>query len=60
MRKDANEIAAGIVAQATGEPQKNPFAVAMAKRRAEILGPARRREIAANAAKKRWKGHKKK
>jgi len=60
MRKDANEIAAAIVAQATGERPKNPFAVALAKRRAELLGPERRHEIAVKAARKRWKGHKKK
>jgi hypothetical protein len=64
MRKDENQIAASVVARATGEatPEdgKNPHAVAMARRRAETLGPDRRREIALRAAKTRWKGHKKK
>ncbi len=60
VRSDINQIASGIVSEATGTPEKNPFAVGLAKRRAEVLGPERSRAIAVKAAKKRWKNHKKK
>jgi len=36
------------------ENQKDPAAVAMAKKRAESLSPARRKEIAQNAIAARW------
>lgn len=66
---ELNKLAAFIVEQATDEtpevdekPQKNPAAVELGKlggkkggrARAEKLSPERRREIAINAAKKRW------
>lgn len=40
----------------TGKPKtkKNPAAVAMAKRRAESLSPARRKEISEKAIATRW------
>jgi hypothetical protein len=57
--KDVNQMAASIRRQTTGEPEKNPHAVAMARRRAEKLGPERRREIASAAAKQRWATKKK-
>lgn len=58
--KDINEIAADIVAKATGE--KNPAAVALGrlgglkggKARAEALSDEERSEIARKAAKARW------
>jgi hypothetical protein len=67
--KDFNQRAKNIVDIATGEVKendpnygKNPAAVSLGrlgglkggKARAEKLSPERRREIAANAAKKRW------
>jgi hypothetical protein len=36
------------------EKQKDPAAVAMARKRAESLSPARRKEIAKNAIQSRW------
>jgi len=60
MRKDVNQIAAAVVAEATGKPEKNQFAVGLAKLRAKKLTPERRREIAAKAATTRWKVAKKK
>jgi hypothetical protein len=65
-RKDLNQLAASIVAQATGEeeeqPEKNPAAVALGKIGGQKGGPARakkltakrRSEIAKKAAKARW------
>jgi hypothetical protein len=66
-RKDLNELAKNIVDLATGEitePEstKNPAAVSLGrlgglkggKARAAKLSPERRKEIAVNAAKKRW------
>lgn len=67
--KDVNQIAADILAAATGEPEelapqgKNPAAVALGrlggikggKARAEALSPAKRAEIAKKAAAARWK-----
>jgi hypothetical protein len=65
---DTNQIAASIVAKATGEPapkkrRKNPAAVALGRRgglkggkaRAASLTPEQRRKIAQKAAKARWK-----
>ena len=65
--KDENQLAAGIVAQATGgdtveENGKNPAAVALGrlgglkggKARAKTLSAKRRREIALKAARARW------
>lgn len=67
--RDLNELAASIVAEATDENKpieepttKNPVAVALGrlgglkggKARADNLTPERRKEIASNAAKKRW------
>ena len=68
--RDANELAAAIVAQATADRQdepkrkKNPAAVALGRRggkkggkaRMEKLTPAERTELARKAARKRW-GH---
>ncbi len=59
--KDVNEIAANIVAQATGQ-DKNPAAVALGrlgglrggKARADKLSAKRRAQIARKAAKARW------
>jgi hypothetical protein len=60
---DVNQLAARVVAQATGqEPPKNPAAVALGRlggkkggpARAAKLSPAKRREIAQRAAKARW------
>lgn len=68
-RKDLNQLAASIVAQATGEeeeqpeqPKKNPAAVALGKLGGQKGGPARakkltakrRSEIAKKAAAARW------
>ena len=65
--KDLNETAFAIVQRATGqsapEPAKNPAAVALGrlgglkggKARAKSLSAKRRKEIAADAAKARWK-----
>jgi hypothetical protein len=68
--EDFNEAAFRVVAESTAEPipitaakrRKNPAAVALGRlggkkggrARAEKLDPARRREIASNAARKRW------
>ena len=69
-RKDLNQLAASIVAQATGEeetqpeqPEKNPAAVALGRlgglkggvARAVKLSAKKRSEIARKAAKARWK-----
>lgn len=67
--RDPNQLAKAIIGIATGqvedrEPKpeeqgKNPKAVAAGERggrkRAEVIGPARRSEIARAAAKRRWK-----
>jgi hypothetical protein len=63
-KTDENQLAAMIVAAATGSPvpQKNPAAVALGrlgglkggKARAEKLSAKRRTEIAKKAAKARW------
>lgn len=69
-RWDINQIAANIVASATGQdsvpqavqPEKNPAAVALGrlgglkggKARAESLSAKKRKEIAQKAARKRW------
>lgn len=70
--RDANQIAAGIVAKLAGDeppatkgPQKNPAAVALGrlgglkggKARAEKLSVARRKAIARTAATARWAKH---
>lgn len=68
-RKDINELATHIVESATNpteriENEKNPHAVALGRlgglkggrARAEKLTAARRKEIAKNAAEKRWTG----
>jgi hypothetical protein len=63
---DANQLAARIVAKATGtnhRRRKNPAAVALGRlgglkggnARAKSLTPEQRSEIARNAAAKRWK-----
>jgi len=60
--EDLNAIAFRIVKQATSEHVKNPAAVALGrlgglkggKARAEKLSPKRRKEIAQEAANKRW------
>lgn len=67
--KDLNQLAASIVAQATGQDEpskpehaKNPAAVALGrlgglkggKARAEKLSAGQRSQIAKNAALKRW------
>jgi len=70
--EDFNEAAFRVVTQSTAEPvsittvkkRKNPAAVALGRlggkkggrARANKLDPARRREIASNAARKRWAG----
>lgn len=69
-RKDLNQLAASIVAQATGEeeeqpkqPEKNPAAVALGRlgglkggeARKNALTPEQRSEIAKKAASVRWK-----
>lgn len=65
--QDANQLAAGIVAKATGQTprarRKNPAAVALGRRgglvggkaRAESLSPKERSDIARKAAAARWK-----
>jgi hypothetical protein len=68
-RKDLNQLAASIVAQATGEEEvqveqteKNPAAVALGRlggliggaARAEKLSPKKRSQIAKKAATARW------
>ncbi|MCX5904961.1 MAG: hypothetical protein NTV89_16155 [Proteobacteria bacterium] len=68
-KKDINELAFSIVSTATGETKpeepisiKNPAAVSLGrlgglkggKARAAILNPEKRKEIARNAARKRW------
>ena len=63
---DPNVIAFGIVQQATSEA-KNPAAVTLGRlgglkgghARAKKLSKKRRTEIARDAAKSRWKAHKK-
>ncbi len=60
--QDVNVLAADIVAEATGDSEKNPHAVALGrmggakggKARADKLTPERRREIAKQAAEARW------
>lgn len=63
---DANQLAASVVARATGTPRKrrkNPAAVALGRKgglkggraRAEALSPKERSEIAKRAAQARWK-----
>lgn len=67
--RDPNQLAAQIVAEATGEepdqpatPEKDPAAVSLGRRgglkggkaRAAALTPEQRREIAKKAAAKRW------
>jgi len=61
--QDVNQVAAGIVIQATGEkPKKNPAAVALGrlgglkggKARAKKLSAKKRKEIAKKAAQARW------
>jgi len=68
--KDANQLAAQIVALSTGQPvpklsaskEKNPAAVALGKLggskggkiRAERLSPKKRKQIAQKAAQTRW------
>jgi hypothetical protein len=64
MKRDVNQLAAHIVDIATGQPAKpkNEAAVALGrlgglkggKARAAKLSEAERREIASNAARKRW------
>jgi len=69
--KDANSVAVGVVAQATGEASppddgKNPAAVALGrlgglkggKARAKALDPRERSRIAKKAALARWKSRK--
>lgn len=68
--EDVNVLAKSIVDQTTGQPtkEKNPAAVALGrlgglkggKARDIALTPERKKEIASDAAKARWKGHKKK
>ena len=61
-RQDVNVLAADIVAEATGDSEKNPAAVALGrlgglkggKARAKKLSKKRRSEIARNAAQARW------
>ncbi len=66
---DINQLAADVVAAATGQSRKrrkNPAAVALGRRgglvggraRANALSPGERSEIAKRAARARWKGHK--
>ena len=61
-RQDVNVLAADIVAEATGDSEKNPAAVALGRlgglkggvARAKKLSKKRRSEIARNAAQARW------
>ena len=62
-KKDVNVLASQIVEEATSKPEeKNPAAVALGrlgglkggKARANKLTPEQRKEIARNAAQKRW------
>jgi hypothetical protein len=66
-KKDINQMAANVMALTTGtnlkeEPAKNPAAVALGrlgglkggKARAESLSAAKRKQIARQAAAKRW------
>lgn len=68
VRRDTNELAAAVVAKATGtkpakKHRKNPAAVALGRRgglkggkaRAAKLTPEQRSEIAQKAAQARWK-----
>jgi hypothetical protein len=68
-RPDTNQIAASVVARATGgrkRTKKNPAAVALGRMgglkgghaRAKALSPEERSHIAKRAAKARWKDHK--
>ncbi len=60
--QDVNVLAADIVAEATGDSEKNPAAVALGKlggkkggpARAKKLSKKRRSEIARKAAQARW------
>ena len=60
--QDVNVLAADIVAEATGDSEKNPHAVALGKLGGKMGGPARakklskkrRSEIARKAAQARW------
>ena len=62
--RDVNVLAADIVAEATGDSDKNPHAVALGRMggvkggpaRAKKLSKKRRSEIARNAARARWAG----
>lgn len=55
--KQITDIAAGVAEDAS-EPEKDPAAAALGKKggkaRAEKMSPERRKEIARQAAKKRW------
>ncbi len=61
--QDVNVLAANIVAEATGDSEKNPAAVALGrlgglkggKARAKKLSKKRRSEIAKKAAQARWR-----
>ncbi len=61
-RQDVNVLAADIVAEATGDSEKNPHAVALGRMggakggpaRAKKLSKKRRSEIARKAARARW------
>ncbi len=60
--QDVNVLAADIVAEATGDSEKNPHAVALGRmgglkggpQRAKKLSKKRRSEIAKKAAQARW------
>ncbi len=60
--QDVNVLAADIVAEATGDSEKNPAAVALGRLGGLKGGPARKKklskkrrsEIARNAARARW------
>jgi len=62
-KPDINQIAADILKAATGEPEKNPAAVALGrlgglkggKARAKALSPIKRARIARKAAAARWR-----
>ena len=64
--QDVNVLAADIVAEATGDSEKNPAAVALGRlgglkggpQRAKNLSKKRRSEIARKAAEARWKDRK--